>query len=143
MDGVVNEFVKRAGELNTLSELEPSEIAEKGGFAERLAQNWAQSRKDKIKMTQLRKLFDEVKRYERNFESRGWDSISSDFHMLRPKLAFAVGRGIVPKGFYEVVSTCIDKIASNQEMRKESFYRFRELLEAIVAYYKYEEEVKR
>jgi CRISPR-associated protein Csm2 len=84
----------------------------------------------KLTTNQLRKFFGEVKRQQMN----GYNE--TDFVLLKPKLAYAVGR---TKGrskitdFYEVMSVAIDQVNSERE-----FENFIKVFEAIVAYHKAE-----
>lgn len=78
--------------------------------------------------SQLRKFFGEVKRQE----MVGYHA--TDFILLKPKLAYAVGRSDKNskiKDFYEVLSEMIDQVSNEQEFR-----RFIKIFEAIVAYHK-------
>ena len=88
--------------------------------------------------TQLRKFFGEVKRQQMT----GYNE--TEFVMLKPKLAYAVGRakqngkrGIYPKieDFYKVMADAIDKVvvSPNKDMAFRNFIR---VFEAIVAYHK-------
>ena len=87
-------------------------------------------RKEKTKLTtnQLRKFFGEVKRQQ----LQGYNE--SSFVMLKPKLAYAVGRdkeNTKIKDFYEVMSKLIDLVDN-----EEQFKNFIKVFEAIVAYHK-------
>lgn len=92
---------------------------------------------DRAKLTtnQLRKFFGEVKRQQMS----GYNE--TDFVLLKPKLAYAVGRAKDPKAkindFYHVISSAIDQVYD-----EESFKRFIKIFEAIVAYHKAAEESK-
>ena len=91
--------------------------------------------REKLTTNQLRKFFGEVKRQQ----MKGYDV--TDFVLLKPKLAYAVGRtkGNDPKikDFYKVMSNAIDQV--NDE---KSFRNFIKIFEAIVAYHKATEENK-
>lgn len=98
---------------------------------------------DRAKLTtsQLRKFFGEVKRQQ----MKGYNE--TDFILLKPKLAYAVGRanGKNPKikDFYDVISNAIDCVkASSQEESEKRFKNFIKVFEAIVAYHKAIEEGK-
>jgi CRISPR-associated protein Csm2 len=88
----------------------------------------------KLTTSQLRKFFGEVKRQQMN----GYNE--TDFVLLKPKLAYAVGRS---KGrskitdFYDVMSLAIDLVKSET-----NFKNFIKFFEAIVAYHKAAEEKK-
>ncbi|MCQ2258604.1 MAG: type III-A CRISPR-associated protein Csm2 [Bacteroidaceae bacterium] len=90
---------------------------------------------EKLSTNQLRKFFGEVKRQQMS----GYNE--TDFVLLKPKLAYAVGR---TKGkqskigdFYIVLSDMIDKVKNEND-----FKRFIKAFEAIVAYHKASEEAK-
>jgi CRISPR-associated protein Csm2 len=88
----------------------------------------------KLTTNQIRKFFGEVKRQQ----MKGYSE--PDFVLLKPKLAYAVGR---TKGkskitdFYEVMSIAIDEVKSEAH-----FKNFIKIFEAIVAYHKAAEEKK-
>jgi CRISPR-associated protein Csm2 len=92
--------------------------------------------------SQLRKFFGAVKTLQMNVSINGFTE--SDFLMLKPKLAYAVGRVRQknPKckerrieDFAEVISTSID-ITVKSTNRDEAFKNFICFFEAIVAYHK-------
>lgn len=90
---------------------------------------------NKLTTNQLRKFFGEVKRQQMS----GYDQ--TDFVLLKPKLAYAVGRAKQKdskiKDFYLVISDAIDKVKNEQHFRN-----FIKIFEAIVAYHKAAEENK-
>ena len=88
--------------------------------------------------SQLRKFFGEVKRQQMT----GYDN--TEFVMLKPKLAYAVGRakqngrkGKYQKieDFYSVMADAIDKVEASTDKPK-AFKNFITAFEAIVAYHK-------
>lgn len=96
----------------------------------------------KLTTSQLRKFFGEVKRQQ----MMGYNQ--SEFILLKPKLAYAVGRARKecknnktkkekPKieDFYEVIADAIDQVKS-----PDHFKNFIKIFEAIVAYHKAAEE---
>jgi CRISPR type III-A-associated protein Csm2 len=88
----------------------------------------------KLTTNQLRKFFGEVKRQQMN----GYDA--TDFVLLKPKLAYAVGRTKGKskiKDFYEVMCVAIDTVKEEKH-----FKNFIKIFEAIVAYHKAAEEGK-
>ncbi|MGN0186729.1 MAG: type III-A CRISPR-associated protein Csm2 [Paludibacteraceae bacterium] len=90
---------------------------------------------NKLTTNQLRKFFGEVKRQQMS----GYDQ--TDFVLLKPKLAYAVGRAKQKdskiKDFYLVISDAIDTVKNEQH-----FKNFIKIFEAIVAYHKAAEESK-
>jgi CRISPR-associated protein Csm2 len=91
--------------------------------------------RQKLTTSQLRKFFGEVKRQQLH----GYNE--TDFVLLKPKLAYAVGRatGNNPKikDFYIVLSKAIDLVKNESH-----FKNFIKIFEAIVAYHKASEENK-
>ncbi len=89
----------------------------------------------KLSTSQLRKFFGEVKRQQ----MVGYDK--TDFVLLKPKLAYAVGRadkGAKIEDFYHVLSAAIDCVSN-----KEQFANFIKVFEAIVAYHKMTEALQK
>ena len=89
--------------------------------------------------SQLRKFFGEVKRQQMMKEFN-----ETEFTMLKPKLAYAVGRvkqnarkGKAQKieDFYTVITDAIDKVLKSPD-RSKAFNNFITAFEAIVAYHK-------
>lgn len=89
--------------------------------------------REKLTTNQLRKFFGEVKRQQMKSYN------VTDFILLKPKLAYAVGRskGKDPKikDFYKVISNAIDNVHDEK-----TFRNFIKIFEAIVAYHKAAEE---
>ena len=86
--------------------------------------------------SQLRKFFGEVKRQQ----LIGYNSAS--FVMLKPKLAYAVGRAkqnssgnLKIEDFNRVIADAIDKVEQAPD-KKKAFKNFIQVFEAIVAYHK-------
>ena len=95
----------------------------------------------KLTTNQLRKFFGEVKRQQMS----GYDE--TDFVLLKPKLAYAVGRAkdehAKINDFYFVIASAIDKVkAPTKEESEKRFKNFIKIFEAIVAYHKAAEESK-
>ncbi len=95
-----------------------------------------------LKSSQIRKFYGEVKRIQTNGIEKNKDA----FKMLKPKLAYAVGRQSRQDKekvdrFYQTISQAIDAVQIDQmEDSKELNHRFKNfvnLFEAIVAYHKY------
>ena len=89
--------------------------------------------------SQLRKFFGEVKRQQMMKEFN-----ETEFTMLKPKLAYAVGRAKLNgkknkaqkiEDFYTVITDAIDKVLSSPD-RAKAFKNFITAFEAIVAYHK-------
>lgn len=99
-------------------------------YEERMDRNGRTSKVKISKLTtsQLRKFFGEVKRQQ----MVGYQT--TDFILLKPKLAYAVGRADKNskiRDFYEVMADAIDQVSNEAE-----FQNFIKVFEAIVAYHK-------
>jgi CRISPR-associated protein Csm2 len=102
--------------------------------------------KSKLTTTKLRNFFGEVKRIQIRlaFEG-GFDTEKVNILMLKPKLAYHVGREdgqnrIKVKMFYQQLSRGIDAIDMNDPVKgKKHFENFVKLMEAVVAYHKAKE----
>lgn len=93
--------------------------------------------REKLKTNQIRRFFGEVKRQQLT------DYKPTSFILLKPKLAYAVGRasrGSKIEDFYEVLSVAIDTVVSEEKNgNKDAFKNFIAIFESIVAYHKYAE----
>lgn len=92
----------------------------------------------KLTTNQIRKFFGEVKR----IQSKSFNSETKiEFKLLKPKLAYAVGRSKKKEAkihdFYHVFAPAIDYVET-----KDDFRRFIKIFEAVVAYHKAAEETK-
>ena len=98
--------------------------------------------KGKLNTTQLRKFFDNIASNQERLKNGEWKDIESDFFMLRPNLAYAKGRKLIPDDFFILVSLCLERVntqGSDEKKKKENYDRFVALMQAIVAYTKYYE----
>lgn len=93
-----------------------------------------------LSTSQLRKFFGEMRRIQADF-----DYAKSDVPMLKPKLAYSVGRAYKPKlrraetriqEFFEEISTGLSYIRTDGHFFSD-FNNFVKVVEAIVAYHKY------
>jgi CRISPR-associated protein Csm2 len=121
------------------SEITGSITGETVKFAEDFAKELNDGNKKNSKnftTSQLRKFFGEVKRQQMN----GYNE--TDFVLLKPKLAYAVGRADKNKEktklFYEVLSVAIDEVqkGTTENEKAKRFKNFIQFFEAIVAYHK-------
>ena len=126
------------------AEIQEKVTQESVRFAEEFGKELAKAEYDAEPLTtsQLRKFFGEVKRQQMMTEFN-----ETEFIMLKPKLAYAVGRAKQNgrKGkkqkiedFYWVMADAIDKVMDSADKEK-AFKNFITIFEAIVAYHKAEE----
>ncbi|MCG2828253.1 type III-A CRISPR-associated protein Csm2 [Methanothermobacter sp. K4] len=126
------EDVKRdINTLEKLSDLEVKKYADTGGYADIIARA-----NKNLKTTQLRKFFGAIRNMEKNADS--WKNIEADFYLLKPQLANARGRDLIPKGFYDIMMSIMDKVDRGDDKEKiKNFKVFVSFLESIVAYHKF------
>lgn len=93
-----------------------------------------QSRGKANKPTQIRKFYEEVLRFDSMLKTKpeDFDSILPYLKMINAKVAYAVGRDLVSRGFKDFISTSL-----NQVKDKEDFDAFAGLFEAFMGYYKF------
>lgn len=124
----------------TFSQLAPEDFAPIDGCAYAVATKVDRGKaKRRLKITQLRKLFAEIKRLEKQLKgSPDTNSLPQEFYnelwLLQPELAYARGRELIDQDFFELmrVSLSRDKLKTVADFR-----RFSQFLTAVVAYSKY------
>jgi CRISPR-associated protein Csm2 len=131
-----NDVKKIKNEINQLAmfkDLDVKKFTIENGYADILAKTV------KIKTTQLRRFFNEIKQIEKRLSGgASWSDIETDFYLLRPRLAYAKGRELISKDFYELVKTALIKVDVGKDHdKKENFEKFVKFLEAMVAYHKF------
>ena len=119
--------------LNMFKDLDIKLLANEGEYADTLA-----NKLKKMKPTQLRRFFGAVKEIEKNLNGKGWEDVEVEFYLLKPKLAYAKGRNLIPAEFHEVVKTSMNKVdVGNNEDKIANYKMFVRFLESIVAYHKF------
>lgn len=98
-----------------------------------------------LNSTQLRKIFHELKDYQRQIKLKklGDKDVLPDkgrLALLQANLAYARGRELIPNSFYELLVFCL---RTERCKTKADFDRLVQLLEAILAYHKYHSSLKR
>jgi len=132
--GKTQDTIKQIGQLKNLAELDIEEITKENGIAE----SFVLGLRDQLKPTQLRKFFDTIVRNQEQIREKGWDAARAEFYMIRPSLAYAKGRKLIPNEFFDLVDTCMKKIpAGTEDQTIKNYDRFVDLMKAIVAYAKY------
>jgi CRISPR-associated protein Csm2 len=133
----VEEILDELGKLKMLKDLKVKSIAEEDGYADRVAHTLRN-----MKTAQLRRFFGAIKTIERKMEEEDpenvWDKVEAEFYLLKPKIAYARGRRLIPDEFYQVLRISLNKInVGSNEDKIENFKRFVNFLESIVAYHKF------
>ncbi|WP_220681946.1 type III-A CRISPR-associated protein Csm2 [Methanofollis formosanus] len=127
------EYIKKIQGVTSLNEITVDEIAREDGIAERAAKDFGS-----LKPSQLRRLFGVVKKIENTLTDRAWPDVEAEFYMIRPLLAYAKGRDLIPQDFYTLVTVAMQKVPVGDDVQKKANYKtFVYLLESIVAYHKY------
>ena len=134
----VTEVKQQVERLRRMNDLSPTDFAEEGGLADSLAREFG----DKLKPTQLRKVFTEIKRIRREVEHKmPPEAVFEQTKLMRlmPTLAYAVGRELLPRDFYDILKLSFgrQRVQTNAD-----FLRAADFVEAIVAYHKYRSKVK-
>jgi CRISPR-associated protein Csm2 len=116
-----------------ISGLNIEEFIEPNGIAERIAKD------TKIKRSQLRKFFNEVKELKQKvLEIKSDENLKPDIRIrvtaLIPKLAYASGRNTINKNFYEFMKLLLLKL---KDGKRKDFEAFDQIFEAIIAYHTY------
>jgi len=133
-DDPINKITQEIKKAKKLSEiLKPKVFAPPGGWADQIVQGLKRGRTSKLKTSQLRKIFAEVKVIcEKRI--KGISKDETELYLLYPKLAYAQGRDLMPENFYKLLVTCLDKLKENSD--EQDFKMFEEFMTAIVAYNK-------
>lgn len=122
----VKQVLEEVKKLNSLKDLDPSKFCEEEGYADSLAKNF-----DKLKPTQLRKFFHALKDIQRGLRAQRFDR--AKIIRLLPELAYASGRNLIPKEFYDLMKICL----SEDKLKDiEDFEKLMDFLTAILAYHK-------
>ncbi|MCL6476034.1 MAG: type III-A CRISPR-associated protein Csm2 [Firmicutes bacterium] len=129
----IQQVIDRIKRLNRLSELDVREFALEGGLADQVVQAIGTA---SLKPTQLRKVFHTLKTMQRDVDraNRSDPFDSAKLLQLMPTLAYAVGRELIPKDFYQLLREVFkpERLPTNAD-----FLRAFEFVEAILAYHKY------
>jgi len=130
----------------TFSKLKPEDYAPLERFAYNVAVRKTQTKNGgkeelevRIKITQLRKFFAEVKRLERGLKGRGEnqaldESFYAKLYLLHPLLAYAKGRKLIDDDFFKLMRSSLTR----EKLRTvKDFLTFSDFLTAVLAYSKY------
>jgi len=131
MSEAARDVIEKIKRLKSMGDLDPAFFAEEGGEADRLAQEF----KGKLNPAQLRKIFGALKQIDRIVKADPDEKIlsRSTINRLIPELAYALGRKLIPREFYELTSLSLSQ-SKLQTVR--DFRRLMEFLTALVAYQK-------
>ena len=125
--------------IQTLENLKnnPTEILEKVLTDENIlkkdkyADKIARELKGSLKMTQLRRVFHQIKKIQRYIEKD--KDYREPIYETYPLLAYNKGRKNIPEDFYNLIVNLLDLSERNKDIAEQTV----KFVEAIVAYYKY------
>jgi len=131
----IKDVIEHIKGLESLSELDVEYYAVENGAADIVAQNV----KREMKVNQLRRFFDEIKRIQ--IEYRGKDLDESfdpkKLYKILPELAFALGRKLITHDYYRLMKECIRNDDGKTRIKTvRDFDCFVNFLSAILAYHK-------
>lgn len=129
----IQQVIKRIKNLERMSQLELTEFAQEGGLADQVVQAVGVAN---LKPTQLRKVFHTLKTIQQRVKAQPHGNPFDNTELLRlmPTLAYAVGRELIPKGFYLLLREVFN---ANRLKTNADFLRAFDFVEAILAYHKY------
>lgn len=130
-DNIVTRMTTRIGKLSSLSMYEIKDLVED---TEELGKHLVSD----VKTTQIRKFLDATNRlrFNPNRKTNFTTVIKGELQLLRPKLAYAVGRQNKKNKGIEDLKTVIE-CAIEMVKNPDDFIRFLQLIESIVAYHKF------
>ncbi len=131
MATTVDEVLGKIRSLPRMADLNPADFAEERGYADTLAREFGRD----LKSSQLRKVFGALKQVDIRVKSEPLDKTlaRSEINRLIPELAYAFGRELVPKGFYELMKM---SLSQTKMQTVGDFRRLMEFLTALLAYHK-------
>jgi len=133
-DTEIRNVLTDIGQLTKLKDLDIKKFSDEKGYADLLA-----IKLRGMKTGQLRKFFGEIKTIEKKLVGgENWKNVEIEFYQLKPRLAYAFGRKLIPEEFYNVVKIALSKVDIGTDVeKKENFKMLVRFLEAIVAYHKF------
>ena len=131
----IDDVKERIRSLKTFSTIDPEFYAKENGAAHIIAKDV----REKMKVTQLRKFFGHIKQIQAKYKGKKDDDKveKGELYLLMPELAYALGRNLISKNFYELMKI---SLSSEKIPTVKDFNRFVDFLSAVLAYHKMEKE---
>lgn len=131
----ITEVTNKIRDLRTFSEIDPEFYAKENGAAHIVAKDV----RKKMKVTQLRKFFGHIKKIQAKYKGKSADTNvdKKDLFLLMPELAYALGRELISKNFYDLMKLSLN---SQKISIVKDFNCFVDFLSAVLAYHKMEKE---
>ena len=132
MEGSISDVINYIKNLEKFSDYPVAKFAPEHGHADIVAKKV----KDKVKVTQLRKLFTQIKQIELELKGKNSEEdfkATTKIYLLLPELAYALGRKLITPKYYNLMKECFDV---KKLKRVKDFNRLVEFLTAVLAYHK-------
>jgi|FaiFalFF_MnMetaG_3_1042247.scaffolds.fasta_scaffold27204_2 CRISPR-associated protein Csm2 len=134
-EALVAEIVKLVQDAKQLKKLKIEELVLPEGKLDQLARHFAGS----LKATQLRRVFHDIKRLEqtaRRSKPEEFSRIRTQLALTLPELAYAYGRDVIPKEFYDFMKALLHPPNERFQV-EEDVQRLVQILTALLAYHKF------
>ncbi len=132
-------IISKIEEANSLKEIfKPEEYALPRGWAETVSKVLIKgNKKEGMNNNQLRKIFTQLKGIETQLKQNEekFDKYKNNIFLIMPQVAYAFGRNVITKEFYNLMKACIKP---NKIKAPKDYYCFVSFFTAIVAYFKAE-----
>jgi CRISPR type III-A-associated protein Csm2 len=128
----INDVKEKIKQLSSFSLLSPDYYAVENGAAHIVAKN---IKSTDMKTTQLRKFFGHIKKLDAQTKvNNSTDTFdSSKLSLIMPELAYALGRKLISREFYELMKECLN---ASKIKTVADFRNFVNFLSAVLAYHK-------
>lgn len=128
----VHALVERVQRAGRLSNLRIDELVLPGGDLDRMAQHFREC----LKSTQLRRVFHDLKRLQQQAKRKFDEEIRTQIALTLPELAYACGREVIPRGFYDLMKALLHP-PDRRFQGYEDVERLMQILTALLAYHKF------
>ncbi|RKD31283.1 type III-A CRISPR-associated protein Csm2 [Thermohalobacter berrensis] len=127
----LSQLIKEIQKAKSLKEVfVPEKYALPDGWAFKTANTLIGS--NAMNTNQIRKIFGELKSIEEKLKrEKDLDKCKNDILLIMPQVAYALGRRVVSKNFYDLMKECINL---NKIKEPEDFIAFVKFFTAVVAY---------
>lgn len=129
---LVNSFVKKASQAKPLRQLKIDELVLPEGELDKMARFLRLS----LKSTQLRRVFHDLKRLQQQAKRKFDEHIRTQIALTLPELAYAYGRDVIPKEFYDLMKALLHP-PNERFQGYEDVERLMQILTALLAYHKF------
>ena len=132
------ELISYISKLNKFSQMDIEDYTVEKGVADFIAEDI----KEKMKVNQLRKFFEGIKRIQMNYKKMGQyndkkEVDSKELYKILPELAYAFGRKLITEDYYKVIKMCIRSDDGESKIKTiRDLKYFVDFLSAILAYHK-------